>query len=109
MQNFTLRCSSALVLASLTFAVNMAFARDISNEQRAASDARDVYNQAKSVDNSLTQQIADQEKRVTAEQTRLDELKNKQLANKAALKNAEVDLNAKVMTLEKVWDERNKR
>jgi len=87
----------------------MAFARDISNEQRAASDARDVYNQAKSVDNSLTQQIADQEKRVTAEQTRLDELKNKQLANKAALKNAEVDLNAKVMTLEKVWDERNKR
>jgi len=97
------------VLASLTFAVNMAFARDISNEQRAASDARDVYNQAKSVDNSLTQQIADQEKRVTAEQTRLDELKNKQLANKAALKNAEVDLNAKVITLEKVWDERNKR
>lgn len=73
-------------------------ARDISNEQRAASDARNRYNSAKSNDDNLGKQIAAQEKRVADEQVEA----------KTELENAKADLDVKVNTLEKVWDERNK-
>lgn len=108
MQSYALRSASLLLLFSLAVASTIVLARDISKEQRAASDARDVYNGAKSTDATLTQQIIEQEKRVASEQAHLKELQDKQMANKAALENAQIDLDAKVMTLEKVWNERNK-
>lgn len=83
-------------------------ARDISNEQRAASDARNRYNSAKSNDDNLGKQIAAQEKRVADEQARLKNLQDKQVEAKTELENAKADLDVKVNTLEKVWDERNK-
>jgi len=96
------------MLISLMLASNAVVARDISHEQRAASHAREVYNQAKSTDDALTLQITEQEKRVAAEQVRLKALQDQQIANKAALESAQIDLEAKVITLEKVWNERNK-
>lgn len=99
---------SLVMLIGLMMASNETLARDISHEQRAASDARDAYNRAKSTDDALTQQIAEQEKRVASEQAHLKALQDKQMANKATLENAQIDLDAKVMTLEKVWNERNK-
>lgn len=87
---------------------NPALARDISNEQRAASEARDRYNQTLADEASLTKQIADQEKRVATEQARLQDLQAKQVENKAAVENAKKDLDAKSEVLEKVWEERNK-
>ncbi len=83
------------VSMSIVCFINCAHARDISAEQRAASNARDHYNETKSNDAALTKQIADQEQRVAAEQARLTELQNKQSANKAAYESAKADLDAK--------------
>lgn len=96
-----------LVLFSLIFSTTT-LARDISNEQRAASKARDTYNNAVAHEADLGKQIADQEKRVATEQARLKDLQDKQAANISAIENARVDLEAKVQALEKAWPERNK-
>ncbi len=92
----------------LTLNATLTLARDISNEQRAASEARDTYNNAVAHEADLGKQIADQEKRVATEQARLKDLQDKQAANKSAVDNAKVDLEAKVQALEKAWPERNK-
>ena len=108
MPTYRLNQISTLMLISLLLASNAAVARDISYEQRAASNAREVYNQAKSTDNALSLQITEQEKRVAAEQVRLRALQDQQMTNKAALENAQIDLDAKVIALENAWNERNK-
>ncbi len=85
-----------------------ALARDIGVEQRAASVARDEYNQAKSDAADNVQKISAQEKRVADEQTRLKQLQDNQTATNARLEKAKADLDAKEKALEQVWPERNK-
>lgn len=85
-----------------------ALARDIGAEQRAASAARDEYNQAKSDTADNTQKISTQQKRVADEQARLKQLQDNQTAANARLDKAKADLEAKEKALEKAWDERNK-
>lgn len=109
MQRFSI--SKILVFAfSVLLATSFtpSFARDISKEQRAASDARERYNAAVSDDATLSKQVADQEKRVATEQARLQELQEKQAQQKSTVENAKADLDAKVQILESVWEERNK-
>ena len=84
------------------------FARNISEEQRATSAARDAYNQAKSDTADNTQKISTQQKRVADEQARLKQLQDNQTAANARLDKAKADLEAKEKALEKAWDERNK-
>lgn len=108
-----LRCSKygfALIVLSMLFSISAtsAMARDIGNEQRAASEARERYNLAVSNDASLSKQVAEQEKRVATEQAHLKELQDKQAQNKALIESAKTDLDAKVQTLESVWEDRNK-
>ena len=85
-----------------------ALARDIGVEQRAASAARDEYNQAKSDAADNTQKISAQEKRVADEQARLKQLQDNQTTANARLEKAKTDLEAKEKALEQVWGERNK-
>ena len=85
-----------------------ALARDIGVEQRAASAARDEYNQAKSDAADNIQKISAQEKRVADEQALLKQLQDNQTATNTRLEKAKTDLDAKEKALEQVWDERNK-
>ena len=85
-----------------------ALARDIGVEQRAASTARDEYNQIKSDAADNTQKISAQEKSVTDEQARLKQLQDNQTATNTRLERAKADLDAKEKVLEQVWGERNK-
>ena len=85
-----------------------ALARDIGVEQRAASTARDEYNQAKSDVADNVQKISAQEKRVADEQARLKQLQDNQTATNTRLEKAKTDLDAKEKALEQVWGERNK-
>ena len=85
-----------------------ALARDIGVEQRAASTARDEYNQAKSDAADNVQKISVQEKRVADEQARLKQLQDNQTATNTRLEKAKTDLDAKEKALEQVWGERNK-
>ena len=85
-----------------------ALARDIGVEQRAASSARDEYNQAESDAADNTQKISAQEKHVADEQARLKQLQDNQTAIDGRLEKAKADLDAKEKALEQVWPERNK-
>ena len=96
-------------LIALSVAISStALARDIGVEQRAASAARDEYNQAKSDAADNTQKISAQEKRVADEQARLKQLQDNQTAANARLEKAKADLEVKEKALEQVWPERNK-
>ena len=96
-----------LIVLSAVISSNV-LARDIGVEQRAASAARDEYNQAKSDVADNAQKIGAQEKRVADEQARLKELQDNQNATNARLEKAKSDLDAKEKALEQVWPERNK-
>ena len=106
--NFLPKTLFATLSLCLFLAASAVFARDISNEQRAASEARERYNQAKSNNAKLAEQVSAQEKRVTDEQARLKTLQENQAKANTELQSAEADLETKVNALEKVWDERNK-
>ncbi|HOY71209.1 MAG TPA: hypothetical protein PL131_10665 [Methylotenera sp.] len=109
MQRYSPFSFSWLIFSVLfTLSATPTLARDISNEQRAASEARERYNAAVSNDASLSKQVAEQEKRVATEQARLKDLQDKQAQNKALVDSAKTDLDAKVQTLESVWEQRNK-
>ena len=97
-----------LLIALSVATSSTALARDIGVEQRAASAARDEYNQAKSDAADNVQKISAQEKRVADEQARLKQLQDNQTAANARLDKAKADLEAKEKALEKAWDERNK-
>ena len=96
-----------LIGLSVTISSN-ALARDIGVEQRAASAARDEYNQAKSDAADNTQKISAQEKRLADEQARLKQLQDNQTAANARLEKAKTELDLKEKALEQVWGERNK-
>ncbi|MBC7756375.1 MAG: hypothetical protein H7Z20_07005 [Bdellovibrio sp.] len=92
----------------LTMANNVAFARNIGAEQRAASSARDDYNQAKSDAANNLQSISAQEKRVADEQAHLKQLQDTQTVVDTRLEKAKADLAFKEKALETAWEERNK-
>ena len=97
------------LLLGLSVAISStALARDIGVEQRAASVARDEYNQAKLDAADNVQKISAQEKRAADEQARLKQLQDNQTATNARLEKARADLDAKEKALEQVWPERNK-
>ncbi|MDX1914153.1 MAG: hypothetical protein SFU55_01105 [Methylophilus sp.] len=96
-----------IYLFSLYFSATSAFAKDIVIEQHNASEARSEYNNAKANYESITQQIANQEKRITEEQAKLKNLQEQQIAAKNHLEQAQVDLDAKVKILEEAWEHRN--
>jgi septal ring factor EnvC (AmiA/AmiB activator) len=91
------------------FSINQhAFARDISNEQHAVTEARQEQHAAKSNLEENRKQIAAQEKRVTEEQDRLTALKQAQKAAQTRLDNANTQLERHLNILEKAWPERNR-
>jgi hypothetical protein len=105
MNKFITRALISLVVSG--FAIN-SYARDISNEQRNASKAREVYNQEKWNYETLSAQIKAQEKRIAEEQERLEELKLKQSKAKSNADASKSDLDAKSQILDQAWSERNK-
>ncbi len=100
--------SLSLLVLTISLLNHAAFARDISSEQKHARDARKTYHQKNSSYNNLSTQVTAQEKRVADEQARLAGLKSNHSRAKAELENAKTDLDAKVKTLNHVWDERNR-
>lgn len=97
-----------LIALSLSLFANAAAARDISNEQREAYEARQAYNKAKTNYADYAYQIEQQEKRVADAQTRLNNLQNEQANAQSDVDAKKADLDAKVQRLNDVWDERNK-
>lgn len=100
-----------LLYGWVLFALGASFvvqARDISAEQKAASQAQDAYAQARADYDSVSKQVAAQEKFVAEQQARLEKLKEKQSATLAAREQAKLNMEAKEKTLNEVWDQRNK-
>ena len=83
-------------------------ARDIGAQQRAASSARDAYNQAQSDAANNAQNISALEKRILEDQARLKQLQDNQIAGNAKLEKAKANLESAEKTLESAWEERNK-
>lgn len=99
--------SACLMTLTLSLSALPASAKNISQEQNDAYQARETYHQNKSKLQSLTGSIAQQEVRVANEQAKLDALKAEQTAAQHALTQSKADLDAKVERLNAVWDERD--
>lgn len=84
------------------------FARDISNEQRAVTEAREEQNAAQTNLIESNKHIVAQEKRVADEQIRLQTLKQEQQAAQSRLDKANIQLERNLSILEKAWPERNR-
>jgi len=93
-----------LAIISLCLISPFATAKDITHEQRNAYDARKLYNKNKSAHENLLKRIADQEKRLSDEQTRLNQLKADEAAAKAKLKQSKSNLDEQVRILNDVWE-----
>ncbi len=96
-----------LIALSLCLLSPYVVAKDISNEQRNAYEARKAYNKNKSAHENLITRITQQEKRVTDEQVRLNQLKADEVAAKAKLDQSKMDLDEKVRVLNEVWELRD--
>ena len=99
--------STGAMLLVLSMAVP-ALARDISQEQRAASDAREQYRQLSADYDGVTKQVQDMEKYVAQSQAKLKELRDKQSATLTARDKAKADMEAKEKIVDDLWDQRNK-
>jgi hypothetical protein len=100
-----------LVTALCLTALNAPFiaqARDISAEQKAASQAQDHYAQARADYDSVSQQVQAQEKYVAEQQAKLKALQEKQSAALVLREKAKVTMELKEKQLNDVWDQRNK-
>lgn len=84
-------------------------AKDISNEQNNAYQARKLYNKNKSSHQDLLTRIQQQEKRVAEEQARLNDLKAKEVNAQTAVDQSKIDLDAKTQKLNEVWELRNRK
>jgi len=104
----TFTTASLLCVALLCICSTVVSAKDISNEQRNAYEARETYNKKKSAHADLVKRISQQEKRLVEEQARLDKLKAEEQSAKAAVDQAKTDLENKVDALNAVWHLRNK-
>ncbi len=98
---------SLLIAALLCSLSTVTLARDISNEQRNAYEARQVFNKKKSNHQNLLTRISQQEKRVSEEQERLSKLRDQEAAAKNELEQARINLDNKTNALNAVWDQRN--
>lgn len=85
-----------------------ALARDISNEQRNAYEARKEFNKKKSNHQNLLSRVSQQEKKVAEEQERLQTLRAEEATAKQALDQAKTNLDDKVEALNAVWDQRDR-
>ena len=94
-----------LLALGASFAVQ---ARDISVEQKAASQAQDAYAKARADYDSVSKQVEAQEKFVAEQQARLETLKEQQATALATREKAKVNMEAKEKILNEVWDQRNK-
>lgn len=100
------------LLVTLTVASvvpSIAVAKDITNEQRQAYQARERYNDNKSDYENLLRRIAKQEKHLIEEQEKLNQLKKDEVAAKLELEQSKADLDAKTQRLNEVWDSRREQ
>ncbi len=98
-----------LITTLLSSFSSIALARDISNEQRNAYEARQAYNKQKSAHEALNQRVAVQEKHVAQAQEKLNQLRQEAQQAKAAEEQAKVNLENSVNALNAVWDLRDKK
>jgi len=98
-----------LILALLSAFSSVSLARDISNEQRNAYQARQEYNKQKSAHESLNKRVAEQEKYTEQAQAKLNQLRQEAQQAKAAAELAKANLENKVNALNAVWDLRDKK
>ncbi len=96
-----------LFTLSLCLLPSYALAKDISNEQRNAYEARQEYTKNKSNHENLLTRISLQEERIAKEQERLNQLKTEETMAKTKLEQSKIDLDAKVRALNAVWDLRS--
>lgn len=96
-----------VVLATFSISI-VVQARDISAEQKAASQAQDAYTQARADYDTVTKQVEAQEKFVVEQQIKLKALQEKQSAALASRENAKANMEAKEKILNEVWEQRNK-
>ncbi|MFW5432616.1 MAG: hypothetical protein ACKE5M_05060 [Methylophilaceae bacterium] len=98
---------TTLIAISFCLLPSQAMAKDISNEQRNAYEARQQYNKNESNHRDLLKKISRQEKRVADEQARLNELQGEEVSAANKVNQSKVNLDAKVQKLNEVWDLRN--
>lgn len=103
----SLTMSALAFAASLCLIPSLAAAKDIQNEQRNAYEARELYNKNQSSHEGLLTRISQQEQRVADAQAQLDKLITEEATSKAALAQSKTDLEAKVRSLNDVWDSRS--
>jgi septal ring factor EnvC (AmiA/AmiB activator) len=99
--------STLLVTLSLCLLAPFAIAKDITNEQRNAYEARKLYNENKSDYENLLQRISQQETRIAEAQEKLNQLKAEEVEAKTALEKSKANLEIKTKVLNDVWDSRN--
>ena len=99
--------STLLVTLSLCLLAPFAIAKDITNEQRNAYDARTQYNEDKSHYENLLKRISQQETRIAEAQEKLNQLKAEEVEAKTALEKSKANLEIKTKALNDVWDSRN--
>ncbi len=103
-KGMTLLFSVFLCLTAIT-----ATAKDISNEQRNAYEARETFHKKKSAHDNLLKRIVQQEKRLEEEQARLNQLRTDEQSAKTELDQAKTNLDEKVDALNAVWGSRNQK
>ncbi len=96
-----------LVITALLFTVPIAIAKDISNAQRDAYEARETFNDNKSNYKNISTRLTQQQKRVAEEQKKLEQLISEQATAKSKLDESKVDLDRKVKILNEAWGSRN--
>lgn len=107
MFNKLLMIKLLVALAATSIAPAIAEAKDITNEQRQAYEARKRYIDNKSDYEKLLRNISKQEEHVAEEQEKLEQLKKDEVAAKAKLEQSKADLEVKNQQLNDVWDSRH--
>lgn len=94
-------------MAATSMAPAIAIAKDITNEQRQAYEARERFNDTKSKHEKLLRKISKQEERITKEQEKLSQMINEEAAAKIEVEQSRANLEAKTQQLNDVWDSRH--
>jgi peptidoglycan hydrolase CwlO-like protein len=96
-----------LLTLSLCLLATFAIAKDITNEQRNAYEARKLYNENKSDYESLINRISELQSDIADDQQKLDQLKADEIKAKMDLERSKTDLETKTKLLNDVWDSRD--
>ncbi|MFA6040081.1 MAG: hypothetical protein WC733_01100 [Methylophilus sp.] len=107
MTQLKLTTSAFIILFVSIYSSNL-LARDIANEQRNATEAREQYNKAQANYSDVTQSIAALEQQIAEQQAQLEVLKNKQATAESKLETSKANLDEKVQLLEQAWANRDK-